>query len=57
MFAGQEIKAGMIIARQRGSRFRAGPGAAMGRDDTIFAVRDGVVDFRTSGSKRYVSVV
>ena len=57
IFAGQEIKAGMIIARQRGSRFRPGPGAAMGRDDTIFAVRDGVVDFRSSGSRRYVSVV
>ena len=57
IFAGQEIKAGMIIARQRGSRFRPGPGVSMGRDDTIFATRDGVVNFRSSGSKRYVSVV
>lgn len=57
VFAGQQIKAGMIIARQRGTRFRAGPGASQGRDDTIFAVRDGVVDFRTSGAKRYISVV
>lgn len=56
IFAGQEIKAGMIIARQRGSRFRAGSGCAMGRDDTVFALRDGVVNFRSSGSKRYVSV-
>ena len=57
IFAGQQIKAGMIIARQRGTRFRAGPGAGIGRDDTIFALRDGVVDFKSSGSKRYVSVV
>ena len=57
IFAGQEIKAGMIIARQRGTRFRAGPGAGIGRDDTIFALRDGVVDFKSSGTKRYVSVV
>ena len=57
IFAGQEIKAGMIIARQRGTRFRAGRGVGLGRDDTIFALRDGVVDFRSSGSKRYVSVV
>jgi large subunit ribosomal protein L27 len=57
IFAGQEIRAGQIIARQRGSRFRAGTGVGMGRDDTIFALRDGVVNFRSSGSRRYVSVV
>ena len=57
VFAGQQIKAGMIIARQRGTRFRPGPGASLGRDDTIFALRDGVVDFRASGDKRYISVV
>lgn len=56
VFAGQEIKAGMIIARQRGTRFRPGPGVGLGRDDTIFALRDGVVSFRSSGTKRYVSV-
>lgn len=57
VFAGQEIKAGMIIARQRGTRFRPGPGVGLGRDDTIFALRDGVVNFRSSGTRRYVSVV
>jgi large subunit ribosomal protein L27 len=57
MFAGQEIKSGMIIARQRGTRFRPGPGTGLGRDHTIFAVRDGVVGFSTSGTKRYISVV
>ena len=57
MFAGQEIKAGMIIARQRGTRFRPGPGTGLGRDHTIFARKDGVVDFSKSGSKRYISVV
>ena len=56
IFAGQEIKSGQIIARQRGTRFRSGPGTGIGRDDTIFAVRDGVVGFRMSGSKRYISV-
>ena len=57
IFAGQEIKAGMIIARQRGTRFCPGPGTGLGRDHTIFAVRDGVVGFSKSGSKRYISVV
>ena len=56
-FAGQDVKAGMIIARQRGTRFRPGPGATLGRDDTIFATRNGTVDFRTSGERRIVSVV
>jgi len=56
IFAGQDVKAGMILVRQRGSRFRPGPGAQIGRDDTIFAVRDGKVDFRASGDRRFVSV-
>jgi large subunit ribosomal protein L27 len=57
MFAGQDVAAGMILVRQRGTRFRPGPGASLGKDDTIFATRDGVVAFRTSGEKRFVSVV
>lgn len=56
VFAGQDVRAGMIIARQRGTRFRPGPGTAIGRDDTIFATRDGKVEFRSSGERRFVSV-
>ena len=56
IFSGQEVKAGMILVRQRGTRFRPGPGAGLGRDDTIFATRDGRVEFRTSGERRTVSV-
>ena len=57
LFAGQDVSAGMILVRQRGTRFRPGPGTGIGKDDTIFAIRDGVVSFRSSGEKRYVSVV
>jgi large subunit ribosomal protein L27 len=57
VFAGQDVKAGQIIVRQRGSRFRPGPGTQIGRDDTIFALRDGKAEFRTSGERRFVSVV
>jgi large subunit ribosomal protein L27 len=57
IFAGQEVSAGMILVRQRGTRFRPGPGAGLGRDDTIFATRPGTVEFRTSGDRRFVSVV
>jgi large subunit ribosomal protein L27 len=56
LFAGQDVAAGMILVRQRGTRFRPGPGAQLGRDDTIFAVRDGKVEFRGSGERRYVIV-
>ena len=56
IFSGQDVKAGMIIVRQRGTRFKPGPGAGIGRDDTIFALRDGTVAFRTSGERRTVSV-
>jgi large subunit ribosomal protein L27 len=56
IFAGQDVKAGMILVRQRGSRFRAGPGARMGRDDTIFATRDGRAQFHASGERRFIGV-
>ena len=56
IFAGQDVKAGMILVRQRGTRFRPGPGAGVGRDDTIFATRDGRVAFRRSGERRTIVV-
>jgi large subunit ribosomal protein L27 len=56
IFDGQTVKAGMILVRQRGTKFRPGPGTGLGRDDTVFALRDGTVNFRTSGEKRFISV-
>ncbi|MBM2821491.1 MAG: ribosomal protein [Thermoleophilia bacterium] len=56
IFAGQQVRTGMIIVRQRGTKFRPGQGAGLGRDHTIFALREGKVEFRTSGDKRYISV-
>jgi large subunit ribosomal protein L27 len=46
VFAGQSVTGGEIIVRQRGTRFKPGPGAGIGRDDTIFATRPGTVEFR-----------
>ena len=57
VFGGQEIKAGGIIVRQRGTRFHPGPGTGLGRDHTIFATRPGTVEFRTSGEKRSIAVL
>ena len=56
VFDGQTITAGTIIVRQRGTRFRPGPGAGIGRDDTIFAKRNGTVAFKTTGERRFISV-
>jgi large subunit ribosomal protein L27 len=56
IFSGQDVTAGMILVRQRGTRFRPGPGTGRGRDDTIFATRDGRVQFVRSGERRLISV-
>ncbi len=56
IFDGQEVKAGMIIVRQRGTKFRPGPGTGLGRDHTIFATEPGLVKFRRSGDRRFVTV-
>ncbi len=45
LYEGQLIKAGNIIIRQRGSRFRPGRGVAIAKDDTLFALVDGIVKF------------
>ena len=57
IFAGQDVRAGQIIVRQRGTKFRPGPGTSIGKDDSIFAIRDGVAEFRRSGERRTIAVV
>jgi len=57
IFGGQDVRTGQIIVRQRGTRFHPGPGTSLGKDDTIFASRDGVTEFRKSGDKRTIAVV
>ncbi|MHB8928127.1 MAG: 50S ribosomal protein L27 [Bacillota bacterium] len=54
---GQTVSAGSIIIRQRGSRFHAGRNVGVGRDDTLFALVDGTVDFDRRGGRKLVSVV
>ena len=56
VFGGQRVTGGEIIVRQRGTRFKPGPGAGIGRDDTIFARTAGVVEFTTGRHGRRVSV-
>jgi len=62
-YAGERVICGNILIRQRGSKFLAGAGVGHGTDDTLFALRDGVVQFLTKkkvrfdGSRRYAKVV
>jgi large subunit ribosomal protein L27 len=54
-FAGEVVKGGTIIVRQRGTHIHPGEGVGRGGDDTLFALRPGVVEF-TRGLKRKVHV-
>ena len=53
LYAGEAVKTGMIIVRQIGRTKIAGPGTKMGRDFTIFAMKDGVVEFRSTRIKKF----
>jgi len=59
IFGGQEVVAGNIIVRQRGTRFHAGTNVGVGRDHTLFAKSDGRVVFEKKGprNRQFVSVV
>ncbi len=59
IYGGQQVVAGNIIVRQRGTRFHPGANVGCGRDHTLFAKSDGVVEFRVKGPKKrkYVNVV
>ena len=49
-FGGEQISAGAIIVRQRGTKFHAGAGVGMGKDHTLFALVDGAVSFAIKGA-------
>ncbi len=54
---GQAVKAGNILVRQRGTKINPGENVGHGSDDTLFALVDGVVKFKTAtGGKKFVSV-
>lgn len=56
-FAGQRVRAGSILVRQRGSTFKPGMNVGEGRDYTLFAKIDGIVEFKNQGKKRrFISV-
>jgi large subunit ribosomal protein L27 len=58
-FGGQQVSAGSIIVRQRGTKFHAGDNVGRGKDDTLFAKADGQVAFVSKGKpvRTYVTIV
>jgi large subunit ribosomal protein L27 len=58
VYGGEIILAGGIIVRQRGTQFHAGKNVGMGKDHTLFAKADGVVEFSVGGqlNRRLVNV-
>ncbi|KGQ20905.1 50S ribosomal protein L27 [Thermus filiformis] len=56
-FGGEAVRAGNILVRQRGTKFKPGKNVGMGRDYTLFALVDGVVEYQDKGRLgRYVHV-
>ena len=56
-FGGESVIAGNIIIRQRGTKWHPGRNVGMGKDHTLFALVDGVVEFKASRGRSSVSVV
>lgn len=63
LYGGQKAKPGMIIVRQRGTKFLPGKNVGCGRDHTLFALKQGKIEFQTksktlfSGKKRTAKIV
>ncbi len=56
VYSGQTVKAGSILVRQLGTPVRPGRGVGMGRDYTLFALKDGVVRYSRSRAQSFVAV-
>jgi large subunit ribosomal protein L27 len=56
-FGGQEVKAGEILVRQRGTKFHPGTNVGRGKDDTLFALSAGSVEFGKSRGRKTVNIV
>lgn len=53
IFGDQHAKAGNIIVRQRGTKWALGEGVGLGKDDTVYAIRDGLVKFKTVMKRKF----
>lgn len=55
-YAGEQVKAGSILIRQRGTKLHPGSNVGIGKDDTLFALVDGQVKFENTSGRRRISV-
>ncbi|MEK7627216.1 MAG: 50S ribosomal protein L27 [Patescibacteria group bacterium] len=53
LYAGQKAQPGSILIRQRGTKFRPGKNVRRGKDDTLYSIKDGVVEFQTKTVKLF----
>lgn len=56
-YAGQTVSAGTILVRQRGTKVRPGLNVGLGKDFTLFAKANGVVQYKNGGAGRFVSII
>jgi large subunit ribosomal protein L27 len=56
IFGGGKVTTGMILMRQRGTKIRPGSGVGLGRDHTLYALKQGTVTFKSKTSHQYISV-
>jgi large subunit ribosomal protein L27 len=56
VYGNQSVKAGGIIVRQRGLTFKPGNGIQVGKDYTLYAIKEGLVQFETNGHNKFVHV-
>ena len=56
-FGGQAVNSGEILVRQRGTKFHPGKNVGIGKDDTLFALASGAVEFSNARGRRVVNIV
>lgn len=57
IYGGQKVKAGNVIVRQKGSKFRAGDGVLLSKDFTLIALKEGIIEFKQRRGQKYVFVI
>tara|TARA_B110000008_G_C16962340_1_gene560673 strand:- start:1989 stop:2234 length:246 start_codon:yes stop_codon:yes gene_type:complete len=56
VFGNQSVKAGSVVVRQRGLTFKPGKGMGVGKDYTLFALKNGIIEFESDKKTKYISV-
>lgn len=56
LYAGEQVKTGQIIVRQRGTKIKAGKNVKVGRDHTLFAVKNGIINFSQKLGRVFANV-